>query len=139
VNQKRQNNRFYSLYTDGASHGNPGESGAGIVLVAPDGSIIVQKSVYLGKKTNNEAEYLALIWGLKTACQHGIKKLYIYMDAQLVVNHLKGIYKVKAENLKALHHEVKELLRQFCYQIYHIKREKNKLADKLANLAIKGS
>jgi len=139
VNKKLQVHKFYSLYTDGASHGNPGESGAGIVLVAPDGKIIVQKSVYLGKKTNNEAEYLALIWGLKTACQYGIKRLYIFMDAQLVVNHLKGIYKVKAENLKALHHEVKRLLQQFHYKIYHIKREKNKLADKLANLATKGS
>ncbi len=126
---------WYSLYTDGASKGNPGQAGAGIVIISPNGSIF-KKCFYLGKKTNNEAEYHALILGLKEACKQGIKNLHIYLDSQLVVRQIQGDYKIKASHLRALYQEVKKLLNKFTYQIYHIKRENNKLADKLANYAI---
>lgn len=134
--QKHLKNNFYTLYTDGASRGNPGRAGAGIVILAPDGNILLQKGVYLGEKTNNEAEYLALLLGLKEACRLGIKNLSIYIDSQLVVNHLKGIYKLRAEHLKPLYKKAKQMLSCFSYKISHINREKNKLADKLANQAI---
>jgi len=134
--QKHLKNSFYTLYTDGASRGNPGRAGAGIVILAPDGDVILQKGIYLGEKTNNEAEYLALLLGLKEACKLGIKDLYIYIDSQLVVNHLKGIYKLRAKHLKPLYEKTKQALSRFSYQISHISRDKNKLADKLANLAI---
>jgi len=134
--QKSLKNSLYALYTDGASRGNPGKAGAGIVILAPNGNIILQKGIYLGEKTNNEAEYLALLLGLKEAYRLGIKDLFIYTDSQLIVNQMKGIYKLRAEHLKPLYEKVKQALSHFSYKILHINREKNKLADKLANLAI---
>ena len=132
----KQKNSWYCLYTDGASRGNPGKAGAGIVLVSPKGEVILKKSFFLGEKTNNEAEYLALWLGLKEACKQGIKNLYIFMDSQLVVNHLKGIYKLKAPHLMPIYNQIQQLLKRLSYQIHHIRREDNKLADKLANYAI---
>jgi len=133
---KQKNNSWYCLYTDGASRGNPGKAGAGIVLVSPEGEVILKKSFFLGEKTNNEAEYLALWLGLKEACKRGIKNLYIFMDSQLVVNHLKGVYKLKAPHLMPIYNQIQQLLKRLSYQIHHIRREDNKLADKLANYAI---
>jgi predicted nucleic acid-binding Zn-ribbon protein/ribonuclease HI len=137
-NQEAENkNKIYSLYADGASRGNPGKAGAGIVILDPDGKVISKKSIYLGEKTNNEAEYMGLIFGLKEACQYGIKELHILIDTQLVVNHLKGVYKVRANHLKTHYNEAKKLLEHFSsYEVFHIKRGQNQLADKLANLAI---
>ncbi len=133
---KQKRNNWYCLYTDGASRGNPGKAGAGIVLVSPEGKVILKKSFFLGEKTNNEAEYLALWLGLKEVCKRGIKNLYIHVDSQLVANQLKGVYKLKASHLKPIYDQIRQLLKHLSYQVYHIRREDNKLADKLANYAI---
>lgn len=126
-----------NLYTDGAARGNPGEAGGGIVL--EDGRKTIEKFVYFGKKTNNESEYLALIEGLKLAVEKGAETLTIHMDSELIVKQLKGEYKVKNERLIVLHRQAMKLLARLKWSANHIKREKNKRADFLANLAIDSS
>ncbi|MBR9680974.1 MAG: ribonuclease HI family protein [Candidatus Altiarchaeota archaeon] len=128
------------LFTDGASRNNPGEAGGGIVL--RDGEDEWTRSKYFGKKTNNEAEYLALIEGLKLAKEQGAgsretgKKLEVFMDSELIVKQIKGEYKVKKNTLIPLFNEVKTLLKGLNWSITHILRHKNGDADKLANQAI---
>ena len=134
MNRKGDN---YSLYTDGASRGNPGHSGAGIVIIDSKDKIICKEAIYLGIKTNNEAEYLALILGLKEVHKHYLKRVHIFLDSQLVVNQIKGAYRVKASHLKPLYSKVEKLLKKIPeYDIFYIGREQNKLADKLANQGI---
>jgi len=126
------------LYTDGACQGNPGNSGAGIVLTTTEGKLIAEQSVFLGYTTNNAAEYTALILGLQLAQQHGILRINIYLDSLLIVNHINGSYKVKNTRLQPLYDKVIDLLKLFGdgYTISHIERAKNAKADKLATIAI---
>lgn len=126
-----------SLYTDGASRGNPGDAGAGIVLLDTDGSELLARSFYLGKCTNNAAEYQALIAGLESALEAGCKKLHIFMDSQLIVRQVQGMYKVKNEQLRPMYNQVRDLLaRLHSWKINHVPREKNFRADELANKGI---
>lgn len=125
------------LFTDGASRGNPGEAGAGIVLLDDDNQELVARSLYLGSSTNNVAEYKALILGLETAIQLGCSRLAIFMDSQLIVRQVQGRYKVKNANLKPLFDEVKSLLANInSWSIDHVPRADNKRADELANRGI---
>ncbi len=127
----------YFLYTDGASRGNPGHSGAGIVIIDPKGKIVCKKAIYLGIKTNNEAEYLALISGLKEVGKRYLKEVRIFLDSNLVVSQIKGTYRLKAPHLKPLYLKAKQLLKKIPkYDIFYIRREQNKLADRLANQGI---
>lgn len=126
-----------SLYTDGASRGNPGNAGAGIVLFDSEENELLSRSIYLGKCTNNSAEYQALIAGLASALEAGCRTLNIFLDSELIVRQVQGIYKVKNEQLKPLHGQVKTLLTKFrSWEIRHIPREKNYRADDLANKGI---
>ena len=126
-----------TLYTDGASRGNPGLAGAGMVLLDADGREIAAKSAYLGKCTNNVAEYKALLLGLELARQAGCEKLTVYLDSELVVRQLSGIYKVKNAALKPLYEQARQLLRSFAeVSVAHVVRAKNKRADELANQGI---
>ena len=125
------------LFTDGASRGNPGEAGAGIVLLDDDNQEVVARSRYLGRSTNNVAEYKALILGLETATQLGCSRLAIFMDSQLIVRQVQGRYKVKNANLKPLFDDVKSLLANINkWSIDHVPRAENKRADELANRGI---
>jgi ribonuclease HI len=125
------------LFTDGASRGNPGEAGAGIVLLDDDNQELVARSLYLGRSTNNVAEYKALILGLETATQLGCSRLAIFMDSQLIVRQVQGRSKVKNSNLKPLFDEVKSLLANInSWSIDHVPRAENKRADELANRGI---
>ena len=125
------------IYTDGASRGNPGEAGAGIVIYNEDGKIIKKTKKYLGNTTNNVAEYLALIIALKEAIKLKADIVHLFSDSELVVRQIKGIYKVRDKKMRVLSSEVKKLLSNFIqYNITCIDRRKNKEADKLANLAI---
>lgn len=121
------------LFTDGAARGNPGISGIGFVFIE-DGVVAKEGSYYIGERTNNEAEYLALIKALEEAKDY--YKLDIRSDSELMVNQIKGTYKIKNTNLKRLHNKVKELLVSHNYFIRLVPREDNKKADKLANKAI---
>jgi ribonuclease HI len=125
------------LYCDGAARGNPGPAGAGAVIISPDGHIQARVGKFLGESTNNVAEYMGLILGLKRARAMGIKELDVLADSELMVRQLHGDYAVKAEHLKPLHDEAKQLLSTFSVaDIRHVPREENKLADEMSNRAI---
>ena len=126
------------LFTDGASRGNPGPAAAGVVLKDERGKVIAEDHRFLGRMTNNEAEYRALLFGLTKA--QALKKdgeLMVLMDSELVVSQLRGTYKIKAPHLRRLLMEVKIQERAFSKIIYKlIPREKNAHADALANEAL---
>ena len=125
-------------FTDGASRGNPGESGIGIVLKDIKGRKISTTFGYIGKGTNNVAEYKALIACLslveKIDCDH----LIVHSDSELLVRQMKGEYKIKDAVLKTYAHRVRTKLGKapFRFEIKHVLREQNKEADELANLGI---
>ncbi len=126
-----------SIYIDGASRGNPGEAGAGAIFKDSRGKILKKTGKYLGVATNNVAEYQALLLGLKEARKLGAKKLVIYSDSELLIKQMEGEYRVKSENLKDLFRKaIKELKKFSRSAFFHIPREDNKEADKLANRAI---
>ena len=126
-----------SLYCDGASRGNPGPSGAGVVFLDEHGERIFELSRFLDNATNNEAEYKALIRGLSAAADIGIKRVHIFLDSELVVNQLLGTYKVRNPRLLQLFEQAMSRLRLFDeYAIFHVSRELNQEADRLANEAI---
>ena len=125
------------LYIDGASRGNPGRAGAGIWITNREREKISEVSRYLGHKTNNEAEYWALLLGLREAKRLGGEALQIFTDSELVARQIKGVYRVKDLKLKALHKTVIENLKTFSsFEIGSIPRDENKEADRLANQAI---
>jgi len=125
------------LFTDGAARGNPGPAGAGAVIVNPDGHIVAKVGKFLGDSTNNVAEYMALILGLKRAKAMGIKEIEVLSDSELMVKQLAGDYAVKADHLKPLHDEARELLKGFGWiEVRHIPREENTQADAMSNRAI---
>jgi ribonuclease HI len=125
------------LYIDGASKGNPGKAGAGIWITDQEGKKMSEVSRYLGHKTNNEAEYWALLLGLREAKRLGGDVLQIFTDSELLERQMKGIYRVKNLNLKSLHNAVMQNLKIFSsFEIESIPREKNQEADRLANRAI---
>jgi len=122
------------LYTDGASKGNPGDAGIGIVISEPDGTVIREIGEYIGKTTNNVAEYKALIRGLGECLELGATSVEINTDSELLVLQIKGFYKVKSARLKPLHGEVMSILKHFrAVSISHVLREFNRRADELAN------
>jgi len=126
-----------AIYVDGASRGNPGPAGVGIVIYDHKGKVIKEIKKYIGKTTNNVAEYIALISALKEAKRFGACFLTIYLDSELLVNQINGSYRTKNKNLLRLLQEVRKLggcFKEIRYQ--YIPRENNKYADKLANMAI---
>ena len=129
--------RFF-LFTDGASRGNPGPAAAGVILKDEKGQVILEGSQFLGRMTNNEAEYRALLFGLnKAQVQVRGGELVILMDSELVISQLRGVYKIKAPHLRELLMEVKVKERAFPKVFYKlIPREKNAQADALANEAL---
>ena len=122
---------------DGAARGNPGEAGCGAAIYDDLGAVVKELSRYLGHGTNNVAEYEGLVLGLEALLELGRKKIVVQSDSQLLVRQLNGEYRVKDEKLKGLHQRALALLRQFdSYRILHVRREMNKLADRLANRGI---
>ncbi len=125
------------LYSDDAARGNPGPAGAGAVIVSAAGHVMAKIGKYLGENTNNYAEYMGLILGLRRAKAMGIKELDVFADSELLVKQLAGEYQVRAENLRPLHDEAKALLRAFPeVAVRHIPREQNAAADEMSNRAI---
>lgn len=127
------------IYCDGASSGNPGDSGIGVVIyLANEENKNYKISEYIGIATNNVAEYSALIKGLEKARSLGLRKIKVFLDSELIVRQLNGIYKVKSDNLKQLWTHAKNILEDFdSHIITHVRREMNKEADLLARKAIK--
>jgi ribonuclease HI len=125
------------LFTDGASRGNPGRAGAGIVIEDENGMKLKTMHRWLGEMTNNEAEYHALIDGLRAVTEWKPDRLEVYLDSNLVVQQLNGVYRVKEARLKPLHERARQLLASLPESsVKHVEREKNRRADYLANLAI---
>jgi len=124
------------IYVDGSSLGNPGPAGIGVVVCDEAGNIIATHKVSLNSATNNEAEYRAVIEALKLAKELGANEVTLLSDSELVVEQLRGNYRVKSTNLRGLHREAVNLARQFKrFSILHIPREANKVANKLAQEA----
>ena len=133
-----------TLYTDGGARGNPGPSGIGVVIIGEDGKVLKEISKYLGKQTNNFAEYEAVIVGLEALKKlFGTKKLQeshveIKMDSELIARQLSGIYQIKEPTLFPQFIKVHNLMVKDVPHITftHVRREHNKEADKLANEAM---
>jgi len=122
------------LYADGGSRGNPGPSAAGFVLFDKDGQILQKNGVYLGVTTNNQAEYQALKAGLEASKTLGARIIDVYMDSLLVINQMKGVFKVKNRDLWPVHESINNLVASFKEVSFtHIPRELNKLADAEVN------
>jgi ribonuclease HI len=127
----------WTIYCDGASRGNPGPAGAGVVMLDPYGEVAVRNLEYLGHTTNNVAEYRALLLGLKMAQNLGVKQVRVCSDSELLVNQLNGSYRVKKSHLLVLWQEAQKELQQFkSFEVIYIPRELNHQADRLANQAI---
>lgn len=126
-----------TMYADGGARGNPGPAGSGAVLYDSDGKEIAALQKFLGKTTNNVAEYTAVIIGLEEAKKRNAEEVRVYMDSQLVVRQMSGEYRVRQPHLQALYGKIQALLPAFTKVTFqHVPREKNERADELANAAM---
>lgn len=125
------------LYADGGSRGNPGPSASGFVLYDMDDNVVVKTGIYIGITTNNQAEYLALKYGLEEAIKLQAEEVNVYLDSLLVINQMKGIYKVRNRDLWPIYESIKQLTKQFKHITFtHVPRELNKAADAMVNQAL---
>jgi ribonuclease HI len=126
-----------TLYADGGARGNPGPAGSGAVLLDDHGRVVAEIARFLGHATNNVAEYTALILGLEEAERRGATELDVRLDSLLVVQQMRGLWKIKHPGLRPLAMRAGELLARFPVRtIEHVPRERNALADALVNRAI---
>jgi ribonuclease HI len=122
---------------DGGARGNPGPAGYGVVIEDEVGRPVAELSEFLGHQTNNYAEYSGLLAALNYALRHGFKALRVVSDSELMVKQINGQYKVSSPTLKELYDRAMKLIEQVDYfEIKHVLREKNREADRLANLAM---
>jgi len=122
---------------DGASRGNPGPASYAVVIRDPSGKTILELAKNIGRETNNVAEYYALLAALDYATSHNISSLRIRSDSELLVRQMQGRYKVKSADLKPLHERASKMAKQLGYfAIEHVRRELNRDADALANVAL---
>src|SRR6202162_4864917 len=127
----------YTANIDGAARGNPGPASYGVVLRKPDGTLLESLGKYIGRTTNNVAEYYALIAALDYAAARGISRLRVQSDSQLIVNQMKGLYKVKHPDLRPLHERArKQAAGLDAFTIQYVPREQNREADAAANAAL---
>jgi ribonuclease HI len=124
-------------FVDGGARGNPGPSGYGVYLQDANGKCIDELSEFLGIRTNNFAEYSALLAALRYALEHDFTDVRVVSDSELMVKQIKGQYKVNSPDLRPLYEEAKQMIRKLnSFQIRHVLRGQNKEADRLANLAM---
>ncbi len=125
------------VHIDGASRGNPGPAAYGVMMESADGSRLAAFSGYLGKTTNNVAEYQGLLAALDHALSKGYLRVQVQTDSELLAMQIKGVYKVKNPGLKLLSEQAERLIARFeSFSIEHVRRERNREADRLANLAL---
>jgi ribonuclease HI len=130
-------NETLTLQFDGGSRGNPGPAGIGIVVASADGTPLVTLGRFIGRATNNVAEYRALITAMIEAKKLGARKIIIRGDSELIIKQMRGEYWVKNPDMKKLYDEARALIVQFdSAKIEHNLRHKNEIADTLANLAM---
>lgn len=124
---------------DGAARGNPGPASYGVVIRAPGGEVVAELKKYIGRGTNNVAEYYALIAALDYAAAHNIRALRIRSDSELLVRQMQGRYKVKSSDLRPLFERARKMSQTIAvFTIEHVRREQNSEADALANQALDG-
>lgn len=125
------------IHIDGASRGNPGEAGFGVYVATPEGVEVARLHGYLGRATNNVAEYQALLHALRYARARGARRVRVFSDSELVVRQVEGTYKVRHPDMVGLHREAAALLARFEEaSVSHVPREQNREADRLANRAL---
>jgi ribonuclease HI len=125
------------IHIDGASRGNPGEAGFGVSVEGPEGDTRAELYGYLGRASNNVAEYQALIHALRWAARQGARHVSLFSDSELIVRQVNGQYKVKHPDMIPLHREATALMRRFeSATLDHVRREHNRDADRLANQAL---
>jgi len=125
------------VHIDGGSRGNPGPAAYGVVMESADGSRLAAFSGYLGKTTNNVAEYQGLLAALDHALSNRYLRVHVQTDSELMALQIKGVYKVKNPGLKPLWEAAVRLIGRFeAFSIEHVRRERNREADRLANLAL---
>jgi ribonuclease HI len=128
---------IFVAYVDGASRGNPGPASYAVILRGPDGATRFEAGKYIGRATNNVAEYYGLITALDSAAAQGIDRLLVRSDSELLVRQMQGRYKVKSPELRPLYERARKLANGFAYfAIEHVRRELNREADELANAAL---
>jgi probable phosphoglycerate mutase len=128
---------WVTAYCDGGSRGNPGPAGYGVLIEDLDGQKLAELSEYLGKTTNNVAEYSALLGALEWALREGRSRLRVVADSELLVKQIQGRYKVASPDLRPLYEEAKRrVARLDGFRIEHVLRGKNQKADRLANAAM---
>jgi probable phosphoglycerate mutase len=126
-----------TAYTDGGSRGNPGPAGYGVVIADENNDVVAELKRALGRTTNNVAEYEGLLAALRYAVDHGIDALRIRSDSLLLVQQMKGVYRVKHPGLQPLHREATSLAARIGRVVFeHVPRHLNAHADKLANEAM---
>jgi ribonuclease HI len=126
-----------TLFADGGSRGNPGPAASGAVLVDPNGVVIEEVGRFLGRATNNVAEWTALLIGLEAAIERGLRVIDIRLDSELVVKQMRGEYRVKHVDLQPLFHRARALVREFDrIDIQHIPRKLNARADAVVNAVL---
>ncbi len=122
------------MYADGGSRGNPGPSAGGFVVMDMSDQVLYESGKYLGITTNNQAEYHSLKGGLEACQKMGARIVHVYMDSLLVINQMKGVFKVKNRDLWPIHESIKKLVEGFDeVHFSHVPREYNKLADSMVN------
>jgi probable phosphoglycerate mutase len=127
----------HTAHVDGGARGNPGPAGYGVAIQDAAGRPVAELSEYLGRHTNNYAEYQGLIAALRYAASHEIGALKVVSDSELMVRQMKGIYKVRHPELRKLYDEAQQLVRRLeHFEIRHALREHNRIADRLANEAM---
>jgi ribonuclease HI len=132
-----KNEELITAYCDGGSRGNPGPAGFGVHIEDATGQPIGELSEYVGRKTNNFAEYSGLLAALQFALDHGYRRLKVISDSELMVKQIKGQYRVNSPELRLLYEEAKRRIRHLdSFHIQHVLREKNRDADRLANEAM---
>jgi len=125
------------IFGDGGSRGNPGPSASGFVVLDMEDNVLVDKGVYLGITTNNQAEYTSLKLALEECLKMGVKEVQVYMDSLLVINQMKGIFKIRNRDLWPIHDAIQQLVKKFEHVSFsHVPREFNKLADAAVNRAL---
>jgi ribonuclease HI len=129
--------RKLRVTSDGAARGNPGPAGAGAVVFDEEGQVLERLGKFLGRQTNNVAEYHGLLLGLRRAQELGAEELEVVADSELVIRQLSGAYQVRAPALRDLHSEALSLLKAFRkVKLLHVPRAENSEADEMSNRAI---
>jgi ribonuclease HI len=129
-----------TAFFDGGARANPGPAGYGVYIVDDAGNVLAELSGSLGITTNNIAEYNGLIAALQWAVDHGLKQITIKGDSLLIIEQMRGNYKVKNEGLKPLHLKARLLVMQIGdVRFEHVRREFNKEADRLSNVGMDGN